>query len=493
MKVANRFRIDKNRFLCIVVSLILIMALVVLRIVFERLYNGNLEFALSICVMIAIGVYVFLFYCCSVLKNGLINVYSCMLLMSFLFYFGQHLVVLFGKARVLKTYYRSILDGRIPDTSRIGASFFVLICMLVINIGVLFGCDSKSKQIDSKELNFSQNNYYSESIKRVAWIVLAIVVVPTLYKYYNDVVNTFKYGYSEALGMTTGSTLLKICYFLSYFFLPSIYLLLISYSNSKKKTLIILIYLVYVVLYLMTGSRFRVFESVIAIVLIYNDKIKQIKGRDLIKLIIIGVAILAVFSIVRDSREAIANSGSVSEMASKTWDKISDEGLLTNVLIETGSTFEVVDVVLYKTPDIVPYSYGFSIIGAVVMVLPSFLRNVIDINSLSTSLLYSPQYTQEIKIGMGSSFIAESYHNFGYFSIIYMLFIGFGVGKLMMSYIKNKHNNFYLYKYVYISSLLCFAIRTDLVSFLRYYVYYVLLFHFMIKLHYDYTKRKARL
>lgn len=486
-------KIESNKFISIFISALLIIALAIVRVLFVSSYKGNLEAGLSYSAIIAIMVYIFLFYCSLSLKKGLINVYSCLLLMAFLFYFGQHIVVLTGKAHVLKMYYRSILDGRVPDDYRISAGFLILIFMLVLNIGVLLGSCIKNKKRVATD-NYSDDfEHYNKAIKVVAWIIFIIVLFPTLYKYYLDVINTLTYGYSEALEMSTGSSIQKVCYFLSYFFLPSIYLLLISYSDSKKKNIIILVYIVYVGLYLMTGSRFRVFESAVAILLIYNNRIKQITWRNLIKLLIIGVALLAVFSVVRDSREAIVYSDNIIDIVSRTWKKISDEGLFTNVLIETGSTFEIVDVVLYKTPSVVPYSYGYSIIGAFLMIFPSFMRGGFDINSVSTSFIYSPLYLNEIKIGMGSSFIAEAYHNFGIFSFVWVLIFGIAIGK-MLTVFNNEYqteNNFDLYKYVYISSLFCFAIRTDLVSIPRYYVYYVLLIQLMIILIYNHRKSRS--
>ena len=457
-------------------------------------YDDSIIDAISLNCIWAIIVYAWLFYCCLQKSSQYVNLYSLFLLLSFLFFFGQHLVVLTGKADVMMDYHRSILDHRIPNESRISVGYFILIVLLVVNIGVLSVPSSFKKR--SLRLKRKRPLLYDKYTARVALFVFLIVLVPTFIKHIHTAVNTQTMGYSDAMEENENvSGFLKLCYFLSYYFLPMLYILIINYAKSRKLYIFLLIYVLFVVIYLGTGSRFRLFESMIAILLIYNSRIRQIGKKELIKIAIGGCLLLLVFSIVRESRESVIISGGDPLMAiSLIWEKLSEQGLFTAALMETGQTFQVIDVVFYNCPDHVPYINGFSIVASFLMLLPSFLIEG-NLDVVNVSKVFSPIYEPEIQIGMGSSFIAEGFYNFGFISLIYFFIIGRAIG-ILLSKADNIYKegvNFNLFQYAYISSLLCFGVRTDLVSFLRYYIYYVLFFQIIINILYKiglrYTKK----
>lgn len=485
----NTLRYNKGSL--IVVSFVMIALTIILRNLLSS-YDNDLIFAIKANCIVAVFVYFWLIICCSRISSRSINIYSLFLLFSFLFYFGQHFVILMGRAEVLsEEYYRSILDYRIPNSSRIGAGYFVLVVMLIVNIGVLVKHKVPRNTVTNSVYDLAGLNYCSEKVAKTIFI---IVLIPTFIKYAFDAVHTQTLGYTESLEASAeAGGIMKLCYFLSYYFLPSLYILLISYAKKKRKILLFAIYGVFACVYLCTGSRFRIFESLIAILLIYDLRIKEFRKRDLIKLFFGGVLILITFSIVRESREAIiVSGGDLISAIGVIWDGLLEEGLFTSALIEMGSTFQVVDVVYNYCPTIVPFSNGESLIGAIMIALPSFLRFGFDLDSVNVSRIFSPLYVTDIDIGMGSSFISEGFYNFGYVSLLYFFIIGCFIGKLLSSSAKYEKSgdNFHLFRYVYVSSLICFCIRTDLVSFLRYYLYYVLFIEIVIKLLYLSSSRK---
>ena len=473
-------------------SIIFIVLTIIVREIFSY-YDSDIQVAISINCIWALIVYLWLIFCCSKVTTSPVSLYSLLILFSFLFYFGQHFVVLMGKSDYLIAYYRSILDGRIPPETRVFAGYYILIILLVLNIGIVLGRTTAKRHPVKRRADPS---LYDSCTKMVAWAIFIAVTVPTLYKYYIDATNTIVYGYSDTMeAAADASGLYKVCYFLSYYFLPSVYLLLISYAKSPKKTFVIFVYFVFSIIYLMTGSRFRIFESIVAILLIYNYKIKLIEKRGLILAVFLGFIILFAFSVIREVRDSSAllvlnPSVAVSEITKG----VLEEGVLTGALMETGSTFQIIENVLYHCPSVVPYSYGFSFVGAILIALPSFLRGDFEAAQVSVSSIFSPEYISDMNIGMGSSFIAEAYYNFGYFSVVFVLLFGLFIGRLLVmpERLHSSGSNFDFFKFAYLSSLICFSIRTDLVSYLRYYIYYVLLIQFAIWILYSSILSKNR-
>lgn len=479
MKLINKeIQNTENHYVLILASAIIVFITYYIKYYFLNYFQGGLENGLSFLCVYAFFIYIYLFYCCNTLCDKIINTYSIFLFLSFLYFFGQHILVLFGKENVLLQYYRSILDGRIPPHIRITTGYFILISMLLFNIGAIL---AKMVYRPTNEMN--DCNSINQSVEKIGWIVLAIVFFPTMYKYYVDSLNAISYGYDESLALSRESSFQSICYFLSYYFLPAFYLLFLTYAKDKRIKWIIWIYLVYVLFVLSSGSRFRVFESMIAIILIYNYKVKEIKWKDIIRVSLGGFIILLLFALIKEIRQSSLLNAGFFMSISDAWFKIIEEGLIANLLVEMGQTYEIIEIVLYATPRFIPFSYGYSIVGAFYMILPVFLRGNFELESVSTSIIYGYQYLDEIKIGMGSSFLAEAYHNFGFGAYIFSLLLGFGVGRIVSRFNDANilKNNFCVFKYAYISSLLCFSIRTDLVSLPRYYVYYVLFLFLLVR------------
>lgn len=476
--------IKKNTKLAMLGSVFLIFFILLWRVAFIA-FDENLKVALSINCICAFIIYTWLFFCIYKMDKGIVNVYSGFVLLSFVFYFGQHLVVLLGRSEALAIWFRSILDGRIPNYNRINTGYYILVVMLVINIGVQCGLHFNNYRKVNQRIK--KTDVYNKCVEFVASVILAVVTVPTYYILYFNAQKAIELGYSAAKQAAAVEGILKLGAFLSYFFLPAIYMLLIAYSDSKKKYVIMVMYAIYVILYLGSGSRFKVFESAVALVLIYNYKYKKIKLRDMTVLGVLGYIGVALLVLLRNIRGVLNSVSGFSELVSSAMTKMLNEGVITGALIETGATFQIVDVVLYKCPSAVDFCYGKSMLSAILRVFPSFLRFDLDLDAISTSKVFGPLYVSEIKVGMGSSFIAESYYNFGIFSLLFVFVLGVLIGKMLTSFNEEckPANNFQLFQHVYISSMLCFAVRTDLVTIPRYYFYYAFLVQVLILIVYQ--------
>ena len=76
--------------------------------------------------------------------------------------------------------------------------------------------------------------------------------------------------------------------------------------------------------------------------------------------------------------------------------------------------------------------------------------------------------------GIGSSYIAEAYWNFGYYSLFIMLIIGFIIGRLNKMFDKAVIENNYLkiFMTTYIFTIISFYVRSDTRTFCRNFVWF---------------------
>jgi len=471
--------IQRNKIIYIILSLFLIIPLLIVYYLVKE--KVDLVTGYNVNCIAAFVIYIFLFLCCFKFERQLICFYSLFLIISMAFFFGQHIVLLLHGEDAFDGYWRSILDHRIPDGNRLLSGFIILVLMLILNVGYLLSVKKKSAIVPVKS---SRDLLTNVTVKRVAWMIFLIVIIPTMLKYIHDIQSVGAVGYAEgiyseqAIEKST-SGLMKIFYFCSYFCLPSLYLLYISYSPSKKRFFIVALYFMVVLLILLSGSRFVVFESLIAILIIYNLKINRIRFKHCLLMASALIVVLIAFEVIKNTRESIGRINVLESIK-----KLFSDGIFRSSLIETGLTFHLVDNVFYHCPKDVSFSYGKSILGAILMAVPSFLRFGFDLDSVSTSKVFSHLYTTDVeKLGMGSSFIAEFYWNFGLFFIVAVFIFGVFIGKLSnICRFRRYKNNLSIYIYAYLSSLMCFCVRTDTVSLIRYSLLYIVFIVLLIQI-----------
>ena len=106
------------------------------------------------------------------------------------------------------------------------------------------------------------------------------------------------------------------------------------------------------------------------------------------------------------------------------------------------------------------------------------IPNIFGVGYDSVDTVFSPLYTVT-NAGMGSSYIAEGYWNFGYFSLIYFAGFGFAWGKLeerfKMQCNRPAKSASVFFITIYLMFFLIFTVRSDLMEFGRSFVYYALI------------------
>ncbi|MEG0834720.1 MAG: O-antigen polysaccharide polymerase Wzy [Christensenellaceae bacterium] len=407
------------------------------------------------------------------------DIFTIMMLLAAPFYFGHHYVLMLGKDVPWDSAIKLV-----KEETNLFSGAFILISLLLVYVGYL-----SSKPVLHQENNpncltsgiaIGNSEKDSKVFRNLGIIIFFVTVIPTMYYRIFEITLNFTYGYIEGNKLRASiSGFAYIGAFVSDWFVSSIYILLIT--NSKKKASNVFFFMVslgYCCLYLAGGSRYAVIEIATGLLLIRHVWVKRINRRKMIMLSIVGIFALLVFSALPEIRLSIHNTNNKTNLVGSEIGNILDTGLLTNVLEETGITYATITNVLDKCPSVVPHSFGYSILGFFILLLPSFLRFGLDLEAFSVSSTFSGLMLGSKMVGgYGSSYIAEAYYNFGYLIIVYLIIFGRFLCRISnkLKYFSRTRDAGKFFLLIYLCGRIVFTIRTDLVSIGRYYVYFALL------------------
>lgn len=124
------------------------------------------------------------------------------------------------------------------------------------------------------------------------------------------------------------------------------------------------------------------------------------------------------------------------------------------------------------------FSFGQCILTAFVRSIYSVLPNFLNLEYISIDEVFSPYYTVT-NAGCGASFIAEGYWNFGYFSVLFFIALGYVWGTLSNRF-KQLCNSKYVkpenfFVIVYLMYYMIFLVRSESIELGRSFVYYAVI------------------
>lgn len=394
---------------------------------------------------------------------GYFNVLFMLLFLSFFFYYGQHFVVLFDLGYLYKISEDSIISGWLPDSVYVEATYIIIICLLLLHAGFF-----SVKDFNVKKANNKLNVDKLKALRTAGWVGLLISSYPMI-RYQVSLFTlqmTLGYGGRRELEGDTdylsSMGLSGLMIYVAGLFLPSLYALLIGYKGKRNIYWVYILIAIYLVMNLILGSRFVILKTLVVLLFIQFVWITPPSKKTMKKLIIAGLVLVVLFGAVTKLRDMTADSISLSDATEAA------DGLgISSVLWETGITFTCVSAVLAYCPSKVNYSYGASVLGALLQCIPEPLRfGFFDNHKILLSSIFSPLYYNTTLFGFGSSFIAEGYWNFGYFVFIYMYILGYFLGKMQVK-LNNASITSSPFLFLLLSSIcgdLVFGVRNDLSS-----------------------------
>jgi len=234
----------------------------------------------------------------------------------------------------------------------------------------------------------------------------------------------------------------------------------------------------------MLGRRGENSIYLLGFVLIWHNMVKPINGKKLIKVIMGGMLIVFILAIISQIR-AFLNSGNILEIVCSTISNLSLLEFIRDIFAEFGITLLVPATIIDKVPTIVPYYHGKSILNFFLIMIPNIFWNT-NPGLIDGTLegLVSPFIRQGTVGGIGGSFLAEIYYNFGYFGYVTFPLFGVMLSKLntLLDFRINQANKLKFYFSLYIFTVIIWVIRSEIMTTGKEIMYFAIFPIILIKL-----------
>lgn len=409
-------------------------------------------------------------------SGTILNYVTVFFSLTYLYYFGQ---ILLKSCGLPISYYINI-DNTFSNVEICKTAYFILINILVLHASVIFFegfLKKKETRTRYVKTTYSKKDAaYTTTSLILLTISFICEVLVLFYKYKINIVS----GYASALGSVYNGAgaFSGIVRFLGSLFLPAVFAALVSTKGKKNTNIYVWVcYVLYLAIYFISGSRFDAVISLMGVVLLYHNYYKKIDLKKAIFICGIGIFVLVICSFMNNIRivDSWGENTSYSAVVKRAVELSLNNNFLMDNLSVTGVQLLVVTTILKYCPSYIPFTYGIYYLGGLLRVIPNLFfgnNNPLITNDIDT--IFSTYLTKTH--GMGSSFVAEAYYNFGYLSVIMMVIFG-GLMIFAMRKIdevrKGINQNKILIGFIfYITSRSLFWIRSDTRMLLREIVFY---------------------
>lgn len=438
-------------------------------LLFVNIANHTLQ---SIGIAACIGYTIFYFSWFIHVKDKL-NYYTVFLTLTLLFYFGQFLLLLIG---IPMQSGRSILDGRLSNDSMIKTGIFIINSMTFFHIGVLLS--TLKKNTHENTVNNRENAIPDEKellvLKRAGLIILVVSIIPSISLLIDNIRISMSQGYGAIFlseDYLSGG-LNNVRRFISMFSVPAMLMLMIAYRGNKKLVIIKWLIFIYVGLVFLSGSRMSGVMLLISVMFILFYWYRPLGMKTIIKVLVLAVIVLLLMNTISSIRNSLFLEDDKSQAVIDGLYNSYKQNPLFLAIEESGFSFLSTGTVIAYSPSIIPYQYGMSYINGLWMLVPNLFWKVHPAANINTDIVFSSFLTQYG--GIGSSFIAEAYWNFGYYSLLLMIAFGGFVGTITkkITEFSKKGQAVRFFFALYAGKIFLTYVRSDTVSFWRNFVYF---------------------
>ena len=377
-------------------------------------YNTAILYA-SFVVIIVFSAILFQIY---TIKKNILDYNIIFLIFLFLFNFGQVFLYALGTNIKYLILFRACELHEIFD-----ASIYFLYSILFYHLGFIIVTIKNSKKDNSIDLTTEQvSPMFLNSIRSVSILLLIVSVIPYNYILIRKFIYSVSYGYSYLY--TNPIVVSNIITYISYFFVPSLFMLIYCSKSKIGKKVIIAYLLLISLINMITGARGNAFTIIVILVVFYYNFIAKINKKRLFKIVVIALIITLCIPILAGFR-------SVKEKNINALIEVVDNTILhndNNFIVQTISELGYTMHSFILTKEIIPirenYKYGESYIASLLMIIPSKLLGGYSFATKAALDIWL-QSTLKMSYGPGYSLLAETYYNFGWhFGMIFSLVLG---------------------------------------------------------------------
>lgn len=384
--------------------------------------NNSTVYANSV---ISVILYVWLLGSLKISYQGLFNPYGLFLIAAILFNAGQVILEFFGLNE------HGILNGNFSSKTIIETMFLVNIGLSFFHLGALISIPRlvvKTK-FTNKIISSNRKVIYDRDIRLIGWYLLAISLIPTivlLKDAISVVLNSGYFGLYQRDSVTGFGAIPRI---LAEFLVPASLFILAGSKNHKSGKLISgVLILSYSVIQFYLGSRSSAAMPLIAYAWLWDRNIRKIPRTILL---VSGIFLLfIIFPLVKAFRNIVGENR--IELIDIFF---GIDNPIVTILSEMGGSMKTVAYTIDLVPVLRDYDMGLGYIYALLTIIPNMFWDIhptIARGLAADWLVWTVDPIFASKGGgLGYSFIAEAYLNFGWTgSVIVLCIFGYLFGKL---------------------------------------------------------------
>lgn len=368
---------------------------------------------------------------------GIINIITFFFILNHIFNFGYYYIHLFAKDDFLILFTNWFTRN---FDVKINAALFSLCAIQAIFCGVIIYIYRQKKLLI---LDYKISIGIEDELKEemVFWVGVLLLIVSMPCKLYWDFQQvTLSTISAEYAGGFSQSGLVDD---IQVLFIPALVCLISGKKNNKKKfaQIIMILYMVYSILIMtMSGARRAYITGILALFVFYNDffssknhnRYKFIKS---IGLLIMAIVCLNFLTLIRDSRHSALGLSAIFE---GNFSDLFSIDFIWETLAEFGITGSVIYFSVFFVPNLFNYMYGSMYLSSIVYILP--IGWLVKLNNASGGVIIN-KLAQSYKMtisSVGGSVLGDLYINWGWFSIIAAVILGYLIGKV--AYISKKES-----------------------------------------------------
>ena len=360
-----------------------------------------------------------------------------------------------------------LLTNAISHDAIYKTGFLVLYSIAVMNIGYIISCYTVGQEKNMKILK--KNEFDRCRIYTAGLIFFVISFVPTIIVLSRNIILTFTVGYGERMVNSSYqlSGIENISGILSTFMVPSLIALFIGRKPGQKFPIIAIA--VYMILYTLSGSRINTVILLIGTMYVQNMLFSKYNFRKLVKYGVYAIILLLILSTVSVARNSIGSTNSRSSSVIKdSMEQVLENNVIVSSISEAGYTFSATAIVIDMCPSEVEYKNGMSYVRALAYLFPNAMTDNLYGKIGSADDVFKG-YLNQYGSGIGSSYIAEAYWNFGYASLIIIFIFGLLLGKLSgeldLAILNRNYFRIFILTYMFIT--VSFYVRSETSTFFR--------------------------
>ncbi|MGQ9579379.1 MAG: O-antigen polysaccharide polymerase Wzy [Armatimonadota bacterium] len=352
-------------------------------------------------------------------SGSVFDLYSLFFLAAVVFNGGQLILEVFGLNQ------RGLLDGRFSSDVLAETVHLVLLCIVAMHLGAIVGVPVSVKQSEQPRQPSVQSTEVIAT-RLVGWLLFIISVVPTAIYLRACVSTVMSSGYAAIYFQGIPVGVESVWRVLSVFFVPGVFFLL---AGSRGVFLNAAIATAAIVAYSLTnffiGDRGGGGYALVGFVWLWHRCIRAFKPW---KILLVLLAMGLVFPIIGNVRSIPGEHRASLSVFAEAFFSVGNP--VTALITELGTTMCTVAYTLMLVPSERAFDYGTGYLRAMMTLVPSLYWTTTEAYSTWLVWTVAPDFAR-MGGGLGYSFIAEAYANFGWLgSILFTFVLGYALAKL---------------------------------------------------------------